>query len=87
MTATSTIVDRNGNTFTRDLAWPTFHKSAATQRDWDAADSAGRIKVELAAGFKEQINGKVVFTTLSTIVCFAFYPVPVGKSLVLMPFT
>ena len=84
MTATGTNTDRNGNTFTHELIWPTWRKSATSQRDWDAADSAGRIKVELAAGFKEQLGGKTVFTTLSTIVCFAFFPAPISKSLVLV---
>ena len=84
MTATGTTTDRNGNTFTHELIWPDWRKSASSQREWDAADSAGRIKVELAAGFKEQQGGKVVFTTLSTVVCFSFYPAPIGKSLVLM---
>jgi hypothetical protein len=84
VTATGTTTDRNGNTFTHDLIWPTWRKSATSQRDWDAADSAGRIKVELAAGFKEQLGGKTVFTTLSTIVCFAFFPAPIGKSPVLV---
>ena len=81
MIATGTSTDRNSNTFVHDLTWPTWRKSAIAQRDWDAADSAGRIKVELAAGFKEQLGGKVVFTTLSTIVCFAFFPAPIGKTL------
>jgi len=39
--------------------------------------------VELAAGFKERLDGKMVFTTLSTIVCFAFFPAPIGKFLAL----
>jgi len=83
VTATGTTTDRNGNTFTHELIWPAWRKSAASQRDWDAADSAGRIKVELAAGFKEQLGGKVVFTTLSTIVCFSFFPAPISKSFTL----
>lgn len=49
------------------------------QRGWDAADPTGRIKVELSAGFKEQLGGKMVFTNLSTIVCFSFFPVPISK--------
>jgi hypothetical protein len=85
VTATGTTTDRNGNTFTHELMWPAWRKSASMQREWDAADSAGRIKVELAAGFKEQLGGKVVFTTLSTVVYFSFYPAPIGKFLVLMP--
>ena len=79
MTATGTTTDCNGNTFTHELIWPAWRKSATSQRDWDAADPAGRIKVELAAGFKEQQGGKTVFTTLSTIVCFAFFPAPISK--------
>lgn len=79
MTATGTTTDRNGNTFTHELIWPAWRKTATSQRDWDAADSAGRIKVELAAGFKELLGGKTVFTTLSSIVCFAFFPAPIGK--------
>jgi len=85
MTATGTTTDPNGNTFSHELAWPTWRKSAISQRDWDASDSAGRIKVELAAGFKERLDGKMVFTTLSTIVCFAFFPAPIGKSLAIVP--
>jgi hypothetical protein len=85
VTATGTTTDRNGNTFTHELIWPAWRNSASTQREWDAADSAGRIKVELAAGFKEQLGGKVVFTTLSTVVCFSFFPAPICKSLVPIP--
>ena len=81
MTATGTTNDRSGNTFTHKLIWPAWRKSATSQRDWDAADPAGRIKVELSAGFKEQLGDKTVFTTLSTIVCFAFFPAPISKSL------
>jgi hypothetical protein len=85
VTATGTTIDQHGNTVLRDLNWPSFHKSATMQRDWDAADPTGRIKVELAAGFKEQLDGEMVFTTLSTIVCFSFFPAPIGKSSLLMP--
>lgn len=63
----------------RQLGWPNFHKSATTQRQWDAADPAGRIKIELSAGFNEELGGKMVFTKLSTIVTFAFFPAPIGK--------
>jgi hypothetical protein len=83
--ATGTTIDQSGNTVLRDLNWPGFHKSATMQRDWDAADPAGRIKVELAAGFKEQLDGGMVFTTLSTIVCFSFFPAPISMSSLLMP--
>jgi hypothetical protein len=62
------------------LKWPIFHQTSVTQRDWDAADATGRIKVEVSAGFREQIDGKPTFTALSTSVCFAFFPAPMGMS-------
>jgi hypothetical protein len=62
------------------LKWPSFYQTSITQRDWDAADAAGRIKVEVSAGFREQIDGKPIFTALSTSVCFAFFPAPMGMS-------
>jgi hypothetical protein len=70
------------------LKWPTFYQTSITQRDWDAADAAGRIKVEVSAGFREQIDGKPIFAALSTSVCFAFFPAPMGRSrrLIFLPF-
>jgi hypothetical protein len=78
--ATGSTVDENGNTIIHDLAWPGFNKSATMQRNWDAADPRGRIRVELAAGFMEQVDGRMAFTNLSTIVCFSFFPAPIGMS-------
>lgn len=61
------------------LSWPKFYKSAISSREWDASDSAGRIKVEISAGLSEQLGGKTVFTRLETVICFSFFPVPNGE--------
>lgn len=61
------------------MTWPKFYKSAISSREWDASDSAGRIKVELSAGVRDELDGKSVFTKLETLVCFSFFPVPNGK--------
>ncbi|KAM0720165.1 hypothetical protein Q7P37_004301 [Cladosporium fusiforme] len=58
------------------LAWPKFHKSSISSREWNASDSAGRIKIELLAGINDHLGGKSVFTKVETVVCFSFFPVP-----------
>jgi len=62
------------------LKWPAYPKSAATQQNWDAASDIGRIKVELSSGFTYQVGEQVVYNKLTDVVCFSFFPAPIGTS-------
>lgn len=77
--ATGTTVNANGITTTLDLGWPRWNNSIIMQRNWDAAAANGRIKVELAAGFSEEIGGQNLFSKLTTIVSFSFFSVPTSE--------
>lgn len=60
------------------LRFPPFHKTMLSQNTWNAADTLGRIRVELSSGYlDEKCGGR--FSKLAGHVIFAFQPAPMGK--------
>lgn len=65
---------------TEALLFPGFDPSTVSQREWKPADDTGRIKLEVSAGHATDLHGFMKFTKLSTVVCFSFFPAPMGRS-------
>lgn len=64
---------------TQHLRFPAFNKTTATTRAWSAADSLGRIKVEIVAGVLKQHGDVKSLDVVEKIICFSFVHAPLGE--------
>lgn len=62
------------------LRFPAFNRTTATSRAFNAADTLGRIKVDIAAGVLNQRDGLTTFDIVEKIICFSFVHAPMGES-------
>jgi len=75
--AVSDYVDMRGKA--KPLAFPPFHRTVLSRRDWDIADDLGRIKVLISEGFQTTERSGVHFQPVRNVACFSFHPAPMGK--------
>jgi hypothetical protein len=61
-----------------NLRFPPFHRTMLSQNSWNAADTMGRIRVELSSGWFDEKFGR--FVKGADHVNFAFQPGPMGVS-------